>query len=112
MDNSNPAFPVRGVAGYRYASAQDPLTAELPAASILRILHEVKEAGVRAIHWLGGDPLMRKDWYESARCRTGVRAHQQYLDKRDPACGSPHCPAGCPKVTSGGFYQCPPRQPG
>src|SRR5512139_1815517 len=33
---------------YCYASAQDPLTAELPADCIHRILHEVKEAGVRA----------------------------------------------------------------
>ena len=52
---------------YCYASAQDPLSAELPAASISRILNEVKAAGVRAIDWLGGDPLMRRDWYELAR---------------------------------------------
>jgi radical SAM protein with 4Fe4S-binding SPASM domain len=51
---------------YCYASAQDPVSAELSAGLITRILHEVKEEGVRAIDWLGGDPLTRKDWYELA----------------------------------------------
>jgi len=51
---------------YCYASAKNPLSAELPAVCIHRILNEVKEAGVRAIDWLGGDPLMREDWYELA----------------------------------------------
>ena len=70
---------------YCYASAHNPLSAELPAASIHRILHEVKEAGVRAIDWLGGDPLMRKDWYELAHAAHGNGAHQQYLDERYPS---------------------------
>jgi radical SAM protein with 4Fe4S-binding SPASM domain len=51
---------------YCYASAQDARSAEIPAAGIRRILREVKEDGVRAIDWLGGDPLRRKDWYELA----------------------------------------------
>ena len=52
---------------YCYASAQDASSAEIPAAGIRRILHEVKAEGVRAIDWLGGDPLRRKDWYGLAR---------------------------------------------
>ena len=52
---------------YCYASAQNPLSDELPTVIIHQILHEVKDAGVQAIDWLGGDPLMRKDWFELAQ---------------------------------------------
>jgi radical SAM protein with 4Fe4S-binding SPASM domain len=51
---------------YCYASAKDPISARLPAATINRILHEISDSGARAIDWLGGDPLMREDWYELA----------------------------------------------
>ena len=56
----------KGGCRYCYASAQDPRSDELPADCIHRILQEAKAAGVRAIDWLGGDPLMREDWYELA----------------------------------------------
>ena len=52
---------------YCYASAQDARAAEIPAATIHRILREVTAEGVRAIDWLGGDPLCRDDWYELAQ---------------------------------------------
>ena len=51
---------------YCYASAQDARSAGIPAAEIHRVLHEVSAEGVRAIDWLGGDPLCRKDWYDLA----------------------------------------------
>jgi len=51
---------------YCYASAQDPISASIPATTINRILHEISDSGARAIDWLGGDPLMREDWYELA----------------------------------------------
>ena len=52
---------------YCYASARDARAAEIPATTIHRILREVTAEGVRAIDWLGGDPLCRDDWYELAR---------------------------------------------
>jgi radical SAM protein with 4Fe4S-binding SPASM domain len=51
---------------YCYASAKDPISAMLPATTINRILHEISDSGAKAIDWLGGDPLMHKDWFELA----------------------------------------------
>lgn len=52
---------------YCYASARDAPAAEIPAFTVQRLLREASGAGVRAIDWLGGDPLCRTDWYELAR---------------------------------------------
>jgi MoaA/NifB/PqqE/SkfB family radical SAM enzyme len=87
---------------YCYASAQDPLTAELPAACIHRILHEVKEAGVRAIDWLGGDPLMRKDWYELARAAQDLGLINNVWTSGIPL-ADPRVAQQVAEVTSGGF---------
>ena len=37
---------------------------ELPKKEIIAILDSAAKMEVRAIDWLGGDPLLRKDWYE------------------------------------------------
>src|SRR5659263_640949 len=47
---------------YCYASSSDALLKELP--NIIEVLDSAANMGVRAIDWLGGDPLMRRDWYE------------------------------------------------
>src|SRR5665647_3024328 len=87
---------------YCYASAQNPLSAELPAASIHRILHEVKEAGVRAIDWLGGDPLMRKDWYDLAHAAQNLGLINNIWTSGIPL-ADPIIAQQVAEVTSGGF---------
>ena len=87
---------------YCYASAQDPLSAELPAACIRRVLHEVKAAGVRAIDWLGGDPLMRKDWYELARAAQDLGLLNNIWTSGIPL-ADPLVVKQVAEVTSGGF---------
>jgi radical SAM protein with 4Fe4S-binding SPASM domain len=49
---------------YCYASSGDESMKELPRENILSILDSAAGMEVRAIDWLGGDPLLRKDWYE------------------------------------------------
>jgi radical SAM protein with 4Fe4S-binding SPASM domain len=87
---------------YCYASAHNPLSAELPAASIHHILHEVKEAGVRAIDWLGGDPLMRKDWYELAHAAQELGLINNIWTSGIPL-ADPRIARQVAEVTSGGF---------
>ncbi len=48
---------------YCYASFDDAPIQELPSEDILSILNSAVKMKVRAIDWLGGDPLLRKDWY-------------------------------------------------
>lgn len=87
---------------YCYASAQAPLSAELPAACIDRVLYDVKEAGVRAIDWLGGDPLMRKDWYELARAAQDRGFINNIWTSGIPL-ADPKVAKQVTEVTSGGF---------
>ena len=47
-----------------YASSDNPPTKELPTEDIINILNSAKKMKVKAIDWLGGDPLLRKDWYK------------------------------------------------
>jgi radical SAM protein with 4Fe4S-binding SPASM domain len=49
---------------YCYASSSDAPLKELPGKDIIELLDSAANMGVRAIDWLGGDPLMRSDWYE------------------------------------------------
>lgn len=46
-----------------YASMETPPVAELPKKDIMAILTAAVRLNVRTIDWLGGDPLVRKDWY-------------------------------------------------
>jgi radical SAM protein with 4Fe4S-binding SPASM domain len=47
-----------------YASSENPPTQEIPREDIIRILNSANKLNVKAIDWLGGDPLIRKDWYD------------------------------------------------
>lgn len=49
---------------YCYAATDDAAIEELPKKEIIAILDSAAKMEVRAIDWLGGDPLLRKDWYE------------------------------------------------
>jgi radical SAM protein with 4Fe4S-binding SPASM domain len=49
---------------YCYAAPDDAIIKELPRKEIVAILDSAAKMEVRAIDWLGGDPLLRKDWYE------------------------------------------------
>ncbi|MBE0522515.1 MAG: radical SAM protein [Candidatus Methanoperedenaceae archaeon] len=49
---------------YCYASSEDAPMKELSSEDIYAILDSAASMDVRAIDWLGGDPLLRKDWYE------------------------------------------------
>ncbi len=47
-----------------YASSDDYQNRELPVDIIRNVLKSAVKLEVKAIDWLGGDPLMRKDWHE------------------------------------------------
>lgn len=49
---------------YCYATADYTKLRELPKEDIISIINSAVEMNVRAIDWLGGDPLLRKDWFE------------------------------------------------
>jgi radical SAM protein with 4Fe4S-binding SPASM domain len=46
-----------------YASLDTPPIKELPETDIRKILSTAIKIGVKSIDWLGGDPLVRADWY-------------------------------------------------
>lgn len=52
---------------YCYASSRDAPNKEVPKDDIIAIINSASEMEVRAIDWLGGDPLLRSDWYEIMR---------------------------------------------
>jgi radical SAM protein with 4Fe4S-binding SPASM domain len=49
---------------YCYASSKETKIKELSKKVILTIIDSAAKMEVRAIDWLGGDPLVRNDWYE------------------------------------------------
>jgi radical SAM protein with 4Fe4S-binding SPASM domain len=49
---------------YCYASDDNAPMKVLPREDILKIIDSATKMEVRAIDWLGGDPLLRSDWYE------------------------------------------------
>jgi radical SAM protein with 4Fe4S-binding SPASM domain len=49
---------------YCYASSKYDIEKELDTKVIKEVLKEASELKIRAVDWLGGDPLLRKDWYE------------------------------------------------
>jgi MoaA/NifB/PqqE/SkfB family radical SAM enzyme len=49
---------------YCYAGSTPKETSGLASAEILALLEEAARLGIRAIDWLGGDPLERPDWFE------------------------------------------------
>lgn len=49
---------------YCYAASDDEELKELPREVIISVIESAAAMGVRAVDWLGGDPLLRKDWYE------------------------------------------------
>jgi radical SAM protein with 4Fe4S-binding SPASM domain len=49
---------------YCYAASSDSSLQELPGEDILALIDSAAEMEIRAIDWLGGDPLLRSDWYD------------------------------------------------
>jgi radical SAM protein with 4Fe4S-binding SPASM domain len=49
---------------YCYAGSKNPPIKEMAKKDIVSILDSSARMKVRAIDWLGGDPLLRSDWYE------------------------------------------------
>ncbi len=49
---------------YCYASSKDVSMKELPREDVFAVIDSAAKMEVRAIDWLGGDPLLKKDWYE------------------------------------------------
>ena len=49
---------------YCYADSKPDSTHGMSSNKIRDLLDSAKILGVRMIDWLGGDPLVRKDWYE------------------------------------------------
>jgi radical SAM protein with 4Fe4S-binding SPASM domain len=49
---------------YCYAESKPDSPLGLSTNEIKSILNDAKDINVRCIDWLGGDPLVRKDWYD------------------------------------------------
>ncbi|MGA9048371.1 MAG: radical SAM protein [Dehalococcoidia bacterium] len=49
---------------YCYASGENACLKEMPGSDVRLIIDSAVKMGVRTIDWLGGDPLVRGDWYE------------------------------------------------
>lgn len=49
---------------YCYAASPNAQMKELPREDVIAILDSAARMDVRAIDWLGGDPLIRSDWHE------------------------------------------------
>ena len=49
---------------YCYANPEESFVHDMPKEDVIKILDSAKNIGVKAIDWLGGDPLLRKDWFE------------------------------------------------
>lgn len=49
---------------YCYASTGSFPLRELPKEDIISVLNSASNMDIKAIDWLGGDPLLRKDWFE------------------------------------------------
>jgi len=52
---------------YCYAGSTSRQKYGLASDEILHLLNTISEMGVQAVDWLGGDPLVRPDWYELMR---------------------------------------------
>lgn len=48
---------------YCYAASEDAVMKQLQVKDIMAIIDSAAAMEVRAIDWLGGDPLLRNDWY-------------------------------------------------
>lgn len=51
---------------YCYAPADAARVRELPSSEIAAVLASAAAMGVKAVDWLGGDPLVRDDWQDLA----------------------------------------------
>jgi radical SAM protein with 4Fe4S-binding SPASM domain len=49
---------------YCYATPEDSSMREMPQNDVINIIDSAASMDVKAIDWLGGDPLLRKDWHE------------------------------------------------
>jgi radical SAM protein with 4Fe4S-binding SPASM domain len=49
---------------YCYAIPEDTSIKNMPKKDVINIIDSAAEIDVKAIDWLGGDPLLRKDWPE------------------------------------------------
>jgi radical SAM protein with 4Fe4S-binding SPASM domain len=49
---------------YCYASSDYDKEKEMDTEIVKRVLNNALEMGIKAVDWLGGDPLLRNDWYE------------------------------------------------
>lgn len=49
---------------YCYASSEYDIQKELDTKTIKSVLESASELEIKAVDWLGGDPLLRKDWHE------------------------------------------------
>ena len=99
---SSPASPAAEGAGTVTHRHRTPLLPRSRRTTIRRILREVAAEGVRAIDWLGGDPLCRDDWYELAREARDLGLVNNIWTSGIPL-ADPAVARQVARVTSGGF---------
>lgn len=53
-----------GSCAYCYTGSTIHTETHIPTKRLFDLVDEAKEAGIRQINWLGGDPIMHPDWYD------------------------------------------------
>lgn len=85
-----------------YAGSSTVQTHGLTDQEIQRILEDASSAGIRAIDWLGGDPLVRPGWYE-LMCRADELGLVNNVWTSGLPLGDPEVATRVHEVTARGF---------
>jgi len=87
---------------YCYAGSTPDSPQGMNSEKIKELLDTASKLGVRMIDWLGGDPLVRKDWYELCKYASNLGLINNIWTSGIPL-ANPEIAKKAVKVTEGGF---------
>ncbi|MFX0053201.1 MAG: radical SAM/SPASM domain-containing protein [Candidatus Hermodarchaeota archaeon] len=87
---------------YCYAGSTPDSPDGMSSEKIKELLDSASKLGVRMIDWLGGDPLVRKDWYELCKYASNLGLINNIWTSGIPL-ASPEVAKRAFEVTEGGF---------
>jgi len=87
---------------YCYAGSTPDSPHGMASEKIKELLDTASKLGIRMIDWLGGDPLVRKDWYELCKYATSLGLINNIWTSGIPL-ANPEIAKKAVEVTEGGF---------
>ncbi len=87
---------------YCYAGSTPDSPQGMDSGKIKELLDAASKIGVRMIDWLGGDPFLRKDWYELCKYASNLRLINNIWTSGIPL-ANPRIAKKAVEVTDGGF---------